>query len=157
MRTCWDAGRAVIRGTLQQRVKKWKRHCLLEKMVNDVLWPSIAFFVPAEALLWLCSPTSAPFCISCWPTSVLTSSAPTRICSSLLAEDPHRVTRTEGGADWVRPEAEILTDGESEMGFCCCCVFFNRRSSPLPIWQPSSPMVRGSPRAPSLWAVLPFW
>lgn len=44
MRTCWDAGRAVIRGALQQRVKKWKRHCLLEKMVNDVLWPSIAFF-----------------------------------------------------------------------------------------------------------------
>lgn len=54
----------------------------------------------------------------CADRPLLTVGALTRICSSLLGEDPHRVTRAEGGADWARPEAEILTDGESKTGFC---------------------------------------
>lgn len=156
MRTCWEAGRVVISGTLTAASKRGMVGCVspLEKCYMRCPKTSHCIVLSlAEALAWLHSPTFAHFCISSRPTSLLPATSLTKSCSPLAEqEDPYQVRMTQGGADWACSElkhsfsksgAEILSSQKERGKPVCVLVCHPKKAAPCPSTSP--PLSRTGP------------
>lgn len=117
MRTCREAGRAVISCTLAAVSERHNYVSLLEKMLKEVSQDQLLpYLLPSrgvEVLARLRSPALALFCISSRPASEFAATRLTKFCSSLLAErrsaeDLSQGRTTQGGGDgaWSAPSSK---------------------------------------------------